>query len=143
MADQEAMAFDEDLSRILGIDDDLNQVLAAEGRRLAKVRERHSRETVARRAEAVQVSRETLRQAVHVRRAEEADPSHMGGLNRAVSDGRLSVDQAYRIVRGDTRRALYVKLSPDVVDELEAECNRKGVTKAALIESLLRERYRI
>ena len=97
---------------------------------MSKSSDRHARETAAKVGESMSISRESIRKAKVIR------GTFTDGEEAAMS-GEYSLDELYRLARGDHRKGLYLKIPPEVYRPMRAEATRRGLSIPALVLDIL------
>jgi hypothetical protein len=147
MVPQEPAALVRHIAETYGLTEEQALEVAREVYETAKqqqnTRARHAREANARFAADFGFSREGVRKFAYLGKVKVELGCDTEELLRRFPALRTakSTSARYDILRGDDRRPLYAKLPPDVHDAFSAECRQRGITKATLLEEILRDRY--
>jgi hypothetical protein len=104
-----------------------------EGVLMAESTKRHKRERLSVIAEASGCNATYLRV---LRKAKETY-SDYDVIEKDVWSGELNVSQLNRIITGDTRKGLFVKIQPELHARLKADAEEKGVTMSEYMDYLL------
>lgn len=108
---------------------------------MAESTARHARESTARAAAGMQVSRETIRKVKCIAAAAEVHPLAARALEE-IQQGQLSAGRAYQILfDGRDLSALYARIPPELHERLRAEARYDGITMSALLTRILSRYY--
>jgi hypothetical protein len=92
--------------------------------------DRHERETSAKIGKMFGVSRESMRKAGIAKRT-------FIDAQELIEKGEASVDELYKLAKGDNRVGLHVKIAPILRERLKAEAKAHDMTMSELVEAIL------